>query len=100
MGRTSPGQSHRVSSGVTLSVWKCFVLPGVAATAVFLEPNIALIEDDLPTLGKPVRPTTRRPLPAWLSSCTSGCLVKKLLLHVSVGWRFAGLLVSLFSCWS
>ena len=31
-----------------MSVWKCFVLPGVAATAVFLEPNSALIVDDLP----------------------------------------------------
>lgn len=31
--------------------WKCLVLPGVGATAVFLEPNRALMVEDLPTLG-------------------------------------------------
>jgi len=46
-----PGQSHRQSVEVTLSVWKCFVFPGVGATAVFLLPNSALMVEDLPTLG-------------------------------------------------
>ena len=50
-GSTSPGQSHRVRRSVTLSVWKCLVLPGVGATAVFLDPKRALIVEDLPTLG-------------------------------------------------
>lgn len=62
MGRTSPGQSQSVREGVTFSVWKCLVLPGVAATAVFLEPNRALMVEDLPTLGNPVSPTTSRAL--------------------------------------
>ena len=51
LGSTSPGQSHRVSLSVMFRVWKCFVLPGVGATAVFLEPNRALMVDDFPTLG-------------------------------------------------
>lgn len=34
-----------------LPTWKCLVLPGVGATAVFLEPNSALMVEDLPTLG-------------------------------------------------
>jgi hypothetical protein len=38
-------------AGDTLSVWKCLVLPGVGATAVFLAPKIALMVEDLPTLG-------------------------------------------------
>ena len=49
-----------------LRVWKCLVLPGVGATAVFLEPNRALMVEDLPTLGYPVRPTVTRPP----SACT------------------------------
>lgn len=57
LGRTNPGQSQRRSSGVIYSVWKCFVFPGVGATAVFLDPNSALMVDDLPTLGYPIRPT-------------------------------------------
>ncbi|KAA6416448.1 MAG: hypothetical protein FRX49_03779 [Trebouxia sp. A1-2] len=52
-GSTKPGQSHRVRSLVMLRVWKCLVLPGVGATAVFLEPKRALIVEDLPTLGYP-----------------------------------------------
>ena len=51
LGSTKPGQSHSVSFSVMFSVWKCFVLPGVGATAVFLDPNNALMVDDLPTLG-------------------------------------------------
>lgn len=47
----SPGQSQRQMVGETLSVWKCLVLPGVGATAVFLAPKMALMVDDLPTLG-------------------------------------------------
>ena len=46
-----PGQSHRHTEGLTMSVWKCLVLPGVGATAAFLEPKMALMVDDLPTLG-------------------------------------------------
>jgi hypothetical protein len=49
--RRAPGQSQRHSVGDTLSVWKCFVLPGVGATAVFLAPKIALMVEDLPTFG-------------------------------------------------
>ena len=49
-----------------LRVWKCLVLPGVGATAVFLEPKRALMVEDLPTLGYPVRPTVTRPP----SACT------------------------------
>lgn len=51
LGSTSPGQSHRVRLSVMLRVWKCLVLPGVGATAVFLDPNRALIVEDFPTLG-------------------------------------------------
>ncbi len=47
----SPGQSHRQSVCEMMSVWKCLVLPGVGATAVFLAPNKALIVLLLPTLG-------------------------------------------------
>lgn len=57
---SAPGQSQRHSDGDTLSVWKCFVLPGVGATAVFLAPKMALIVEDLPTFGYPTSPTTRR----------------------------------------
>lgn len=46
-----PGQSQRQMLGDTLSVWKCLVLPGVGATAVFLAPKMALMVEDLPTLG-------------------------------------------------
>ena len=51
LGSTSPGQSHSVRLSVMFKVWKCLVLPGVGATAVFLEPNRALMVEDLPTLG-------------------------------------------------
>ena len=51
LGSTRPGQSHRVRLSVMLSVWKCLVLPGVGATAVFFEPKRALMVEDLPTLG-------------------------------------------------
>ena len=51
LGSTRPGQSHSSSDSLTMSVWKCLVLPGVAATAVFLDPNSALMVEDLPTLG-------------------------------------------------
>lgn len=56
-GRTRPGQSQRRRSGRMNSVWKCLVFPGVGATAVFFDPKSALIVDDLPTFGKPMRPT-------------------------------------------
>eukprot|EP00955_Chlamydomonas_euryale_P048169 353889-Chlamydomonas_euryale.AAC.2 len=59
-GMTSPGQSHSMSPSPICSVWKCFVLPGVGATDVFLVPNSALIVLLLPTLGKPTSPTTAR----------------------------------------
>jgi len=42
---------HMACRCLALLTWKCFVLPGVGATAVFLEPNSALMVDDLPTLG-------------------------------------------------
>ena len=61
VGKTSPGQSHNVKSPNN-NVWKCFVFPGVDATATFLLPTNALIVEDLPTLGKPTIPTVGRPV--------------------------------------
>ena len=50
-GNTSPGQSHTRRSFSMMSVWKCFVLPGVADTTVFFSPSSALMVELLPTLG-------------------------------------------------
>ena len=52
-GNTRPGQSHnmiRRALGIG-NVWKCLVFPGVALTVTFFAPKIALMVDDLPTLG-------------------------------------------------
>jgi hypothetical protein len=76
VGNTKPGQSHNVILSVKLIVyytrlvhnicylkiailhtWKCFVFPGVAATATFFEPQITLIVELFPTFGYPTNPT-------------------------------------------
>ncbi len=51
LGKTRPGQSHRVTSSVRRRVWKCLVLPGMLATPTFFLPKTALMTLDLPTLG-------------------------------------------------
>jgi len=55
-GKTNPGQSQRVTTSVSLRVWKCLVFPGILATPTFFLPSTALITLDLPTLGYPVNP--------------------------------------------
>jgi hypothetical protein len=50
-GITRPGQSHSISVELSISVWKCFVLPGVDVTPVFFSAISTLIVDDLPTFG-------------------------------------------------
>jgi len=57
LGKTRPGQSHKVILSVSFNVWKCFVLPGILATPTFFLPKRALITLDLPTLGYPTNPT-------------------------------------------
>lgn len=56
LGKTRPGQSHRMILSERWSVWKCLVLPGVEETETFLAPIRAFIVEDLPTLGYPTRP--------------------------------------------
>ncbi len=56
LGKTKPGQSHKVTAYVKGKVWKCLVLPGKLATATFFFPNTALMTLDLPTFGYPTRP--------------------------------------------
>ena len=56
VGKTSPGQSHRMVSSSRCKVWKCFVFPGWADTPTFLAPKRALMVLDLPTLGYPTNP--------------------------------------------
>ena len=53
VGKTSPGQSHQQEGGTsgTRSVWKCFVLPGVAGTDVFFCATNTLTVLDFPTFG-------------------------------------------------
>ena len=60
-GNTNPGQSASNKPSPSSSVWKCFVLPGVAETPVFLAATNALTVDDLPTFGYPTIPTHTRP---------------------------------------
>ena len=50
-GNTRPGQSASISPSPRLSVWKCFVFPGVELTPVFFAATSALTVDDFPTLG-------------------------------------------------
>ena len=50
-GNTKPGQSAKSKSSPSSSVWKCFVLPGVALTPVFFSATIAFTVLDLPTFG-------------------------------------------------
>mmetsp|Transcript_45178 Transcript_45178/g.114373 ORF Transcript_45178/g.114373 Transcript_45178/m.114373 type:complete len:207 (+) Transcript_45178:591-1211(+) len=89
-GRTSPGQSHSVILVPSIcSVWKCFVLPGVGATAVFLLPKSALMVEDLPTLGYPISPTislgsSRSPGSAPLSATHSSANSVKRSMSVSM----------------
>jgi len=59
-GKTSPGQSTSTRHLASFSrgkVWKCFVLPGIAATPTLFLPQRTLIKDDFPTLGYPTVPT-------------------------------------------
>ena len=69
-GKTRPGQSQSCRSSQSISVWKCFVLPGVAPTATrtapcwyLLAPTSTLITLLLPTFGNPTMPMVHgRPL--------------------------------------
>src|SRR4051812_2033830 len=60
VGKTRPGQSHSVSRSDSISVWKCFVFPGVADTATRLAAQRTLIVELLPTFGYPMNPTYAR----------------------------------------
>ncbi len=69
-GKTSPGQSQSIMLDEgKMSVWKCFVFPGVAPTAtrcVWCEccdaPSNALMTELFPTFGYPTMPNLTRPL--------------------------------------
>ncbi len=97
LGSTRPGQSHRVRSLVMLRVWKCLVLPGVGATAVFLEPKRALMVEDLPTLGYPVRPTVTRPPSACIEHLSTS--IPSVLLAMSkAGMRESSTHLLILAC--
>lgn len=59
-GKTRPGQSTKqmfLSPNSKFKVWKCLVLPGMAATPTLFLPQRTLMRELLPTFGYPTVPT-------------------------------------------